>query len=92
MLYDWSVINRMRFHPEKCKILQIHNNEPLCTKFLPLANFSFINGEFIEFTDCQRDLGVLVNSRFKWDDHQQKPPGRSACLRDGRFVFALCNG
>ena len=72
-LNDWSVKNKMHFHPEKCKILQIHNNEPLCTKFLPLAKHHyFINGEFIEFTECQRDLGVLVNSRFKWDDHQQK--------------------
>ena len=72
-LYDWSIKNRMHFHPEKCKILQIHNNEPLCTKLLPLAKHHyFINGEFIEFIECQRDLGVLVNSRFKWDDHQQK--------------------
>ena len=72
-LYDWSIKNRMHFHPEKCKILQIHNNEPLCTKLLPQAKHHyFINGEFIEFIECQRDLGVLVNSRFKWDDHQQK--------------------
>ena len=63
----------MHFHPEKCKILQIHNNELLCIKFLPLAKHHyFINGELIKFTECQRDLGVLINSRFKWDDHQQK--------------------
>ena len=72
-LYDWSLKNKMHFHPEKCKILQIHNNEPLCTKILPLAKYHyFINKDFIDFTECQRDLGVLVNSNFKWDDHQQK--------------------
>ena len=72
-LYDWSLKNKMHFHPEKCKILQIHNNEPLCTKILPLAKYHyFINEDFIDFTECQRDLGVLVNSNFKWDDHQQK--------------------
>ena len=66
MLYDWSVKNKMHFHPEKCKILQIHNNEPLCTKFLPLAkHYYFINGEFIEFVECQRDIRVLINSCFK---------------------------
>ena len=70
-LYVWSVKNRTRFHSEKCRILQIHNNELLCTKFLPLAKHHyFINEEFIDFTERQRDLGVLVNSRFKWDDHQ----------------------
>ena len=59
----------MRFHPEKCRILQIHNNEPICTKFLAKHHY-FINGEFIDFTEYQRYLGVFVNSRFKWDDHQ----------------------
>ena len=34
-LCDWSIKNKMHFHPEKCKVLQIHNNEPLCTKILP---------------------------------------------------------
>ena len=64
MLYVWSLKNRLCFHPEKCKILQIHNNEPLCAKFLLLAKHHyFINGEFIDFTECQRDL---ANSRFKW--------------------------
>ena len=63
----------MHFHPAKCKILKIHNNEPLCTKILPLAKYHyFINEDFIDFTECQRDLGVLVNSNVKWDDHQQK--------------------
>ena len=72
-LYDWSLKNKMHFHPSKCKILQIHNNEPLCTKILPLAKYhNFINEDFIDFTECQRDLGVLVSSNFKWDDHQQK--------------------
>ena len=61
----------VHFHLKKCKILQIHNNESLCTKILPLAKYHhFINEDFIDFTECQRDLGVLVNSNFKWDDHQ----------------------
>ena len=72
-LHAWSLKNEMHFHPEKCKILQIHNNEPLCTQLFPIAKHHyFINQEFIDYTECQRDLGVLVNTNFKWDDHQRK--------------------
>ena len=64
-LHDWSLKNKMHFHPEKCKILQIHNNEPLCTQLFPIAQHHyFINQEFIDYTECQRDLGVLVNTSF----------------------------
>ena len=67
-LHDWSLKNKMHFHPEKCKILQIHNNKPLCTQLFPIAKHHyFINQEFIDYTECQRDLGVLVNTNFKWD-------------------------
>ena len=56
-LHDWSLKNKMHFHPEKCKILQIHNNEPLCTQLFPIAKHHyFINQEFIDYnTECQRD-------------------------------------
>ena len=30
-LHKWSIKNTMRFNATKCKVLQIHNNEPLCT-------------------------------------------------------------
>ena len=62
----------MRFHPGECKVVQIHNNEPLCTRELPLAKHYYtLNSDIIEFTDLEKDLGVLMNSRFKWDDHQK---------------------
>ena len=71
-LYNWSLNNKMRFNPSKCKVLQICNNEPLCTRVLPLAKyFYYINNEIIDFSDSERDLGIWVNSKFKWDQHQQ---------------------
>ena len=71
-LLNWSILNKMRFHPGKCKVVQIHNNEPLRTRELPLAKHYYtLNSDIIEFTDLEKDLGVLVNSRFKWDDHQK---------------------
>ena len=71
-LHNWSIKNKMRFNATKCKVLQIHNNEPLCTREFPLANyFYYINNEIIDFTENEKDLGVWVNSKFKWDEHQQ---------------------
>ena len=65
--------NKMRFNATKCKVLQIHNNEPLYTRELPLAKyFYYMNNEIIDFTESEKDLGVMVNSKFKWDHHQQK--------------------
>ena len=61
----------MKFHPDKCKVFQIHENEPLCTKVLPLAKFGYyLNNDILDYTECEKDLGVLVNKNFKWDDHQ----------------------
>ena len=72
-LHKWSIKNKMRFNATKCKVLQIHNNEPLCTRELPLAKyFYYMNNEIIDFTESEKDLGVMVNSKFKWDHHQQK--------------------
>ena len=63
----------MKFHPDKCKVIQIHENEPLCTKVLSLAKFRyFLNNDILDYTECEKDLGVLVNKNFKWDDHQLK--------------------
>ena len=46
-LLNWSILNKMRFHPGKCKVVQIHNNEPLCT----------LNSDIIEFTDLKKRPG-----------------------------------
>ena len=72
-LFNWSSQNKMHFHPDKCKVLQIHESEPLCTKVLPLAKFYYsINNNIIDYSECEKGLGVLVNTNFKWNDHQLK--------------------
>ena len=72
-LFNWSSQNKMHFHLDKCKVLQIHESEPLCTKVLPLAKFYYsINNNIIDYSECEKDLGVLVNTNFKWNDHQLK--------------------
>ena len=75
-LHKWSIKNKMRFNATKCNVLQNYNNEPLCTRELPLAKyFYYMNNEIIDFTESEKDLGVMVNSKFKWDHHQQNSSG-----------------
>ena len=72
-LFKWSIKNKMKFHPDKCKVIQIHENETLSTKVLPLAKFCYyLDNNVLDYTGCEKDLGVLVNKNFKWDDHQLK--------------------
>ena len=72
-LFKWSIKNKMKFHPDKCKVIQIYENEPLCTKVLPIAKFRYyLNNDILDYTECEKDLRVLVNKNFKWDDHQLK--------------------
>ena len=60
-LNNWSINNKMRFHSAKCKVLQIHNNEPLCTQVLPHAkHFYFLNDVITDYCEAEKDLGVWV--------------------------------
>ena len=72
-LYTWCLTNDMKFHPNKCKVLSIHAN--LASKnllhTLPFFKFNyFIGSNIIEYTPDQKDLGVVINENFSWNDHQ----------------------
>ena len=69
----WSRNNKMSFHPDKYKALSIYDQRPNFVKTLPFGHQYYnINGSIIEFCENERDLGVIVNSNFKWDDHHDK--------------------
>ena len=69
----WSRNNKMSFHPDKCKALSIYDCRPDFVKVLPFAlRYYNINGNVIEFCENERDLGVIVNSNFKWDEQHDK--------------------
>ena len=68
-LYDWSVRNRMTFHPKKCKALSVTLQRNVLDS-LPFGIFCYeINENTIDYVDSQRDLGVEVNTRFTWGPH-----------------------
>ena len=64
-LYAWSITNKMKFHPSKCKVLQ----SKLKHIFRP-ANY-YMNGSILTVSDCERDLGVLINPKLIFNEHHR---------------------
>ena len=72
-LYAWSRNNKMSFHPDKCKVVSIYDFRPEFIKILPFPKLPYmIDSNDIDFSVCEKDLGVLVNERFRWEDHHSK--------------------
>ena len=68
----WFEKNKMFFHPDKCKALSIYDRRPNFVKVLPFPHQYYnINGSIIEICENERDLGVILNSNYKWDDHHE---------------------
>ena len=67
-------VNKMKFHPKKCKALTV--NCPSSDRFI-LLNLPFMSvlyklgHSILDNTECERDLGVHVNSSFDWNEHQE---------------------
>ena len=70
-LYKWTMTNKMKFHADKCKVLSVANSVPLFVDVLPFSRFSYqLGNTILDYTNCERDLGIFVNERFNWQDHQ----------------------
>ena len=68
-LYSWSQMNKMNFHPKKCKMLSI-NHKPSPLSMLPFVLYHYTLGaNILQYTDNERDLGVDVCSNFSFNDH-----------------------
>ena len=71
-LNEWCIQNRMKFHPDKCKVLTVSNNEtPLFIEVLPFTTIFYLIGQnIIDYTDSQKDLGIYINTKLDWTEHQ----------------------
>ena len=92
-LHAWSVRNKMRFHPLKCKALPIApTNKGLHSFYdepLPFLLFYYeLNGHNLDFVESEKDLGVIINCNFTWSD-QQRTLYAKACSRLGLLKRTL---
>ena len=71
-LQDWCANNKMNFNTEKCHVLAVKVTEYLLTDELPLSTFFYsLDDRIIDYSYQERDLGVLINSKFNFADHHQ---------------------
>lgn len=65
-LLDWATLNKMKFHPDKCKFLK-------CTLKRKITPTTYQLGES-EIKQCENetDLGVVTTEKLTMVDHQRK--------------------
>ena len=69
-LHDWSLRNKMKFHPNKCKVLSVANNAPPLLGILPNIQFIYFLGEIpLDYTESELDLGVNINPKLNFNTH-----------------------
>ena len=75
ILYLWSLNNKMKFHPDKCKVVTIkHRPSPLA--MLPFGAYNYQLAEtLLSYADSEKDLGVHVNKSFNFNEHREKDLG-----------------
>ena len=61
ILYFWSLNNKMKFYPDKCKVVTIKHRPS------PLAMFPFVayrlGKNLLSYADSEKDLSVHVNCK-----------------------------
>ena len=67
----------MRFNPSKCKVVSINSKSSHCNleylSLLPLSRFNYTLGDnILDYEANERDLGVIMNYSFTWDEHHNK--------------------
>lgn len=70
-LFDWSIEWMLRFHPDKCKVLKVHN------KWKEKVNYIYIMKKYdgttttLESVESEKDIGVNIDSHLCFDKHIQ---------------------
>ena len=69
-LHDWSVRNKMKFHPSKCKVLMVSKRLPPLLNILPFIQFHYSMADsFLEYVDSEKDLGINMNRTLNFTEH-----------------------
>ena len=63
-LLNWARVNNMKFHPDKCKALNINNHIIVENPFVYT-----IDSIPIEYTPCEKDLGIHMVPKLIWTEH-----------------------
>ena len=70
-LLEWARLNKMTFHPQKCKVLSVAKDryEPI----LPFQLFIYnLGGTLLDYISSEKDLGVIVSTTLSTDEQCAK--------------------
>ena len=73
-LNNWATLNKMKFHPAKCKVLSIPGKKSNSI-FLPVPFLRFqfhLGRDPLDYADSEKDLGVIVTQNFRFNDQLAK--------------------
>ena len=63
----WATVNKMKFHPSKCKVVSISYCNPPLFNILPCIQFMYsLNHVILDYVDCEKDLGVDITPKLTW--------------------------
>ena len=67
-LCQWSKINCMIFHPQKCKVLSVTHQ--IIQDILPFTRFIYtLDGVVLDYCGKENDLGILMHDKLNWNPH-----------------------
>ena len=71
-LIDWSIRNKMKFHPSKCKVLMVSKLSPPLMDVLLCVQFMYtmqMGDTLLDYVPSEKDLGITVNRTFNFSEH-----------------------
>ena len=72
-LNEWAMNNKMKFHPNKCKVLSVQQSLPPLLGILPFVqNNYFLGDSFLENVESEKDLGVDMTPTLSWSEQQNR--------------------
>ena len=63
-LLNWAKLNKMKFHPDKSKILAMSNAHDPENLFIYT-----LDSKIIDYTPCEKDLGIKIVPKLSWVEH-----------------------
>ena len=69
-LLEWSIRNKMKFHPSKCKVLMVSRFNPPLIDILPCIQFFYhLGNSLLNYTESEKDLGIFMNRTLNFTEH-----------------------
>ena len=70
-LEEWSNIWLLKFHPEKCKVMNIHKGNKINNRKYYMKNMSGKGIKELDKVTSEKDLGIITDEKLTFEEHIQ---------------------